>query len=301
MRASVSMADGGFARLRRRIAEIEGRAMVADLVLGAGPALHPSASDNRPPGLAPRRGEAVLSLGIPWLDSRLAGGLRLNALHEIRAGTTNDSPAATGFAVAILARLAEIDDRPLLVVLEATARREAGLVYGPGLDRFGLDSKRLVIATPRRAEEALWVFEEGLRCRGLAAVLAELRGHPRPLDLTASRRLALRARDSGVMGLLLRQASRSEPGATATRWSVTSRPAADLDAFAAGIGRPAWRLALERNRFGMTGVFDVEWDHERLAFSEPVPALSRSRTAPSFDRPHPSPEDGAILAFRQAS
>jgi protein ImuA len=239
------------------------------------------------------------------LDARLAGGLRRNALHEIRATTTGDSPAATGFAAAILARLAAVDDRPVLVILEAAARREAGFLYGPGLDCFGLDSKRLVVATPRRPDEALWVFEEGLRCRGLAAVLAELRGHPRRFDLTASRRLALRARDSGVMGLLLRQASPPEPGAAATRWAVSPRPAADLDGFSAGIGHPAWRLVLERNRDGTTGTFDLEWDHERLAFAEPVPApapaLSRDRPAISPDRPDRASGEGQVVAYRRAS
>ena len=56
-----------------------------------------------------------------------------------------------------------------------------------------------------------------------AAVFAEIRGHPRRLDLTASRRLALRARKGGVMGLLLRHAAVSEPGAETTRWPRTGR------------------------------------------------------------------------------
>jgi protein ImuA len=112
----------------------------------------------------------------------------------------------------------------------------------------------------------LWVAEEGLTCRGLAAVLTEIRGASRLLDLTATRRLALRAR-SGVMGFLLRQASETEPSAATTRWRVEPLPASTLDGYAAGIGRPAWRLILERNRRGATGAIDVEWDHGRRSFA----------------------------------
>ena len=86
--------------------------------------------------------------------------------------------------------------------------------------------------------------------------MTEIRGNPRLLDLTASRRLALRAAEAGVMGLLLRQTDRPEPGAATTRWLVAPRPAAATDDFPAGIGNPAWRLVLERNRHGATGTFD---------------------------------------------
>ena len=223
-----------------------------------------------------------LPFGIESLDRLLGDGLRRDALHEIRSETTRDSIAAAGFAIALLARLSKIDERPLLFVIEAKALGEAGQPYGPGLDCFGLDSERLIIVRTRRPDETLWVFEEALRCRGVAAVLAEIRGHPRQLDLTASRRLALRARESGVMGLLLRQASAGEPGAAVTRWHVAPLPSAStVDDFAFGIGPPVWRLALERNRTGPTGIFDLEWNHGTRAFAlaAPIrPALSlRSR------------------------
>lgn len=305
MRDSAFMAGDDIARLRRRIAQIEGR--VAGLGEGGknsdsegleeeacrrGPASPPSAS------FRPRRSGTVLPLGIAPLDRLLAGGLRKNALHEIRGEETRDSAAATGFAAAILSRLALADDRPVLWILEAAAVREAGLPYGAGFDRLGLDSRRLIVVRVRRPGEALWAFEEGLRCRGLAAVLAEIRGHPKKLDLTASRRLALRAGESGVMGLLLRQAGAPEPGAALTRWHVSPQPAAILDDFAAGIGRPVWRLALERNRSGLTGTFNLEWDHGTCSFVPAIsPALPVPRPAAAPDRPHLPAEAGTLVAF----
>jgi protein ImuA len=245
----------------------------------------------------------VLGLGAPEADQALGGGLRRDALHEIRAETTREAAAAAGFATALLVRLTAADDRPILLVLEEAVLREGGHPYGPGIGQFGLAADRLVVVETRRPEEALWVFEEGLRCAGLAAVLCELRGHPRVLDLTASRRLALRARDSGVTGLLLRQAARAEPGAAQTRWRVLPRPAGTLDDFPEGIGRPAWRLDLERNRAGRTGSFDLEWDHGACSFASAgrgAAALPVAGPAVPGDRPRLAEPAGSRLALRRA-
>jgi protein ImuA len=306
MRAGAFMAREAFAQLARRIAEIEGRPRPengAENPAASSPPLRPEA--HPVPArqlLSPRRGGAVLPLGLAELDRALGGGLRRNALHEIRAAETREAPAASGFATALLARLAGLDDRPALFVIEEEAAREGGEPYGPGLGQLGLDPGRLVIVATRRPQETLWVFEEGLRCAGLAAVLCELRGHPRTLDLTASRRLALRARENGVMGLLLRQAAAAEPGAALTRWRVGPRPAATVDDFAAGIGRPVWRLDLERNRAGQTGSFDLEWDHGALSFARAGdgPSLPVTGAAVPFDRPAVAGPTGPVVALRRA-
>ena len=300
MRASVSMAENDFAQLRRRIAEIEGRPVVCNLAASGEP-LPPSplAGEEYSYSLGSQRSRGILPFILPRLDGMLAGGLRRNALHEVRSDTARDAAAATGFAAAILARLACLDRRPVLWVAEATALHEAGLPYGVGLDCFGYDSRRLILVRVKKPSDALWVFEEGLSCRGLAAVLAEIRGNPHSLDLTATRRLALRAEAGGVMGLLLRQAGEPNPTAAQTRWNVAPLPAATTDDFSAGIGRPAWRLTLERNRRGQTGTADVEWDHERRAFAiaeASHPAHSRSVAALSADRPDPAPDERSLVA-----
>ena len=316
MRASAFMAGDRLLRLRREIAAIEGqpirleeidRGLVSEAVKdsdsgGNEDRTHRRGSASSPSHpFRPRRNGMVLPFGIAPLDRMLAGGLRRNALHEIRGETTRDAGAATALAAAILARLAAENSRPILWVTEAAVLRETGLPHGAGLDRFGLDTRKLIIVRVRRPGEALWAFEEGLRCGGLAGAIAEISGAPKKLDLTASRRLALRARESGVLGLLLRQAGPAEPGAALTRWLVSPRPAGTLDDFATGIGRPAWRLQLERNRLGMTGSFDVEWDHGTCRFIRAEPTLSLSRPPLSADRPLSPPAARPGLAFRRAS
>ncbi len=292
MDARVFMAGDRFAGLRRQIAEIEGRSSAAVDAFRA-------PEDAAAPSLAPRRAGGRLPFALPKLDSMLVGGLRRDALHEVHAATAREATAATGFAVAILARLAQADDRPVLWIVQAAAAREAGLPYGVGLDRFGGDSQRLIVVTVKKPGDALWVFEEGLSCRGLAAVLTEMRGNPPAYDLTASRRLALRARAAGVMGLFLRQTGEADASAAETRWRVAPRPATPDADYPAGIGRPAWQLTLERNRRGLTGTIDVEWDHERRAFAPAGAARAphpRALAPAPVDRPHPAADPRALVA-----
>jgi protein ImuA len=256
-----------------------------------------AAIEDRPIGFEGSAGEDRLTFGIEALDSRLGGGLPLAALHEIRCDETRAGGALTGFAAALLVRLAAVQTRPILWVEEEMALGEAGHPFGSGLARFGLDPGRLILIRARRAEDALWTLEEGLRCTGLAAVVAVIRASPQALDLTASRRLALRAAGHGVMGLLLRQAGEAEAGAATTRWRIVPQPAAVMDGFADGIGRPAWRAELEKNRLGPVGQFDLEWDHAGRCFVQSAATDIVARPAVPFDRSNRTARDGAGLAL----
>jgi len=212
-----------------------------------------------------RTGEAgVLPLGLDVLDQALpGGGLDLGALHEIVEASEGDG-AATGFALHLIARRLRqkgMEGRPAL-----WCAPEVDL-YAPGLAGFGLDPARLVIVRARRRTEILWVLEEALRCRGLAAVLGEVPG----ADLASSRRLQLAAAGGGF-GLLLhrREAtsvratgpSPTSPSAATTRWQVASVPGG---AGPAGVkpmgglpGPPRWRLDLLRCRGGRPAAWLVD-------------------------------------------
>jgi len=190
------------------------------------------------------RHRPVVPFGVPALDRGLpGGGLALGALHEVvESGPAAEfAGAATLFIAGIAARL----EGPVLWCLN---RRD---LFAPGLARAGLHPDRVIFAETRRDREILPVMEEGLRERGLAAVIGEVTR----LGLTASRRLQLAAEASGVPAFALRRgwtvAERdlpSLPPAALTRWRIA--PQASLAPPAPGLGRARWQVDLLRCRGG---------------------------------------------------
>jgi protein ImuA len=225
-----------------------------------------------------------LPLGLSAIDRKIGGGLALAALHEIRTRESRDCGAASGFALALIARLAAADGKnSMLWISEAGSRRETGRLYAPGLAALGVDPARVVEVAARCTAEALWAFEAALSCRGLGVAVCELR--QASLDLSATRRCALRARGAGVTGLLLRLAAPPEPTAAELRFCVSAAPAGQVGAFVAGIGRTSWRLMLEKSHGGRTGRFLVGWNADERCFAEPA----------RKGRPHPQPLPAASV------
>ena len=95
------------------------------------------------------------------------------------------------------------------------------------------------------------------RPRALGALIMEIPGTVKVLDLAASRRLVLAAAESGVTAFLLRCSAEPEPSAAETRWLVR---AARSDNQNENWGRPLFEAALVRNRHGRTGQWLMEWN-----------------------------------------
>jgi protein ImuA len=293
--AMVAAAHAELCRLRRDIARIEGRLPESDRLTIVGSAAEGAAgAASAETVLRPRERRGRLSLGIPSFDRLIGGGLPLAALHEVRAGESRDGGVASGFVLALVARLASAGRVSSIVWIgEADIRREAGKLYAPGLVALGLDPTRVVEVAVRTETEALWAFEAALSCRGLDVAVCELR--KASLDLSATRRCALRARETGVTGFLLRVGdARAEPSAAELRFGVSPAPAGEIGRFAQGVGRMAWRLTLEKNRLGPTGAFTMEWNAHERSFVErrnrradPQPLSA----APLHRPPHPAPAE----------
>lgn len=216
-----------------------------------------------------------LALGVAPVDAALGGGLAGATLHEISAATPLHLGAAAGFALA-LAALANEPGKETLVIATDFDSRETGALYGPGLDQFGLATERLLIARVARPVDALFAMEEALKCRALSAVVAEF---AEPPGLTATRRLALAARDGGGIGLVLRHRPSDAPSVARTRWQAAAAPSL-ADEFG-GLGRTAFTLSLLRNRRGPCGTWTLTWDHHEHAFA----ALSVGVAEAASDRP----------------
>jgi protein ImuA len=236
------------------------------------------------PGLAPQFTEAAPLVGLAApLDAVLGGGLGCGALHELAPAQPIDLAAATGFATALGARASRGRGQMLWIATDFAAL-ECGGPYGPGLDHYGFAAERLLMLRVPRAIDALWAFEEALRCRALSGVVAELPGKAAEADLTATRRLTLAARDGTALGLLLRHHATDAPIAAATRWRIAAAPSVP-DRYG-GLGLTAFDLTLVKNRRGPSGRWTVTWDHHEHQFHT---ALSLGLAASAGDRPDRAP------------
>jgi protein ImuA len=185
----------------------------------------------------------ALPFGVAAIDERLAGeGLRLDALHEVAAATPRhgDDASATLFMAGIAARAWG----PVLWVMR---RRD---LFAPGLYQAGLAPERLLYVEAHDDSELLAVMEEGLRHRGLGAVIGECKR----AGLAATRRLQLAAEGGRTIALLLKRHAQGgadplgQPSAALTRWRVASAPSAPLPH--EGLGRARWHLDLARQKGG---------------------------------------------------
>lgn len=235
------------------------------------------------------RPENRLRLGIEDVDARL-GGLPRGALHEIFAGTDGHAGAAIGFA-AVLARLV-CAKRSLLWVRQDFAALEYGEIAASGLLELGLDPHRLILVRAADALGVLRVAADALACGGLGAVVAEIPGNPKILDLTASRRLVFAAARKNVTALLLRLNATPTPSAAETRWMVR---AARSDSADDDWGRPRFDVTLARHRHGATGQWLMEWSCDDGHFIKPGNRLAAHSGAVAATPAHRPPSSPGIV------
>jgi protein ImuA len=238
-----------------------------------------------------------VALGHADADATLQGGLALGAMHEVFAETGRQSAAATGFVAGLAGRAAA--RRPLVWVRQDFTEIESGALSMSGWAELGLDPHLLVTVRAADVGAALRTAADALACDALGAVVLEVWGEPRQLDLVASRKLTLAAQMSGVTGLLLRVAAEPQPSTAETRWIVRaahSPPAGPLMPAAALLPAAAWSVwgapvfdaQLVRNRHGPVGRWIMEWKCDECLFSKPAAYPQPVAAAPAH-RPHQAP------------
>ena len=176
-------------------------------------------------------GNKRIATGHPALDATLNGGLARGRVHELFAAEAADGPSAAGFAV-MLALRAVGKQAPIFWLRTDEAQRRGGRIYGPGLAELGGDPDALVLGVAPDSKTLLRSAADAARCPGLGALVVECWGKCAELDLTASRRLALAAEQSGVTLFLLRLEAEPVPSAADTRWAVSAAPSPALEAHA---------------------------------------------------------------------
>jgi protein ImuA len=217
-------------------------------------------------------------LGHAGADAMLRGGLAVGAMHEVFS-EGRQSGTATGFIAGLAGRLTA--RRPLVWVRQDFSEIESGALSMSGLAELGLDPRRLVSVHAADVDAALRTAADALACDAVGAVVLEVWGEARQLDLVASRKLTLAAQASGVTCLVLRVAAEPSPSTAETRWIVqaarsppTSQlgPAAALRLAAAwgAWGAPVFDAQLVRHRHGPVGRWIMEWKCDECLFSEPA-------------------------------
>jgi len=251
--------------LRRRIARLDGAPAAALAARG--------------------RPDDVLPFGVGAVDRALpGGGLAVGALHEVVAADFRDRPAVLGFCTVLAARLLHARPGPLLWC-QAEGGGDGLAPYAPGLSGLGCDPGRIVFLTTRDEKDMLWAMEEALSCAAVAGVVG-VPARETLYGFTASRRLALRAKENGVTLLLARSHRAEGSTAAATRWRIAARPSATPSrrrVFLPGLGRPSWHIALVYGRGVKPGQWDIEWDDETLCFAVAAGLADRAGAAPARD------------------
>ena len=294
--ANIATAHEQLFALRGQIARIEGR-------LAQNMEADPDAVLLRRGGIA--AGDLV-PLGVPVFDRALGGGVPRLGLTEIHAAAMRDAAAASGFALALLLFIlggVTPGAGPLLWIATEDFYREAGRPYAPGLaPRFGLAPERLMLAAAPKPVDALWIAEEATAAGAFSAMLVEIGGNPRELDLTATRRLHRRALMAGQPMFLLRAAAQHQPTAAPLRLVVSPAQAAPRSTLSGplegSIGPPAFDVAIGKSRTARPATATLEWSHG--AFHErfvPHAALSGAVAALSGGGADDAAAVRQILAF----
>jgi len=235
-----------------------------------------------------------VALGHAGADAVLRGGLATGAMHEVFS-EGRQSGAATGLVAGFAGRLSA--RRPLVWVRQDFSEIESGALSMGGIGELGLDPRLLVSVRAADVDTALRSAADALACDAIGAVVLEVWGEARQLDLVASRKLTLTAQASGVSCLVLRIAAQPQPSTAETRWMVQSARSPPAPKWSAW-GAPVFDAQLVRNRRGPVGQWIMEWKCDECLFSEPAAYPQPVAAAPA-DRSHPAAVGATRDAFKR--
>lgn len=230
-----------------------------------------------------------LTFGPSNIDQMIGGGLLHNEIHEFRCQQSRHIATSYGVLFALLSRFAmghtqQDSYRKLLLITDPAAKPDSGTLFPQGLFHFGINSADMIQVHPNSFQELLWATGEAVRTNGLMATILHIKGNPKAFDLSASRKLMLRAQTGGAPLFILRQAAHEEASSAVTRWLVEPdlshhNPShTKLYDEPKGIGAMRLRLSLEKNRNGQTGQWLIAWNTRKRAFEHAVPINAHTNT-----------------------
>jgi protein ImuA len=210
-----------------------------------------------------RRVEERVKCGWPVLDGALGGGFVRGAVHEFLAPVEGAVGQVLAWRVAVRALgRGVVSDRGI----EGAPFKSSGTtessdsegrwllyidtqldLYPPAVAQWRVPLGRLLVVRVGSLREALWVCEQALHCRALAAVILPVR----TLDAHVSRRLQLAAEAAGGLGLLIRREGGGGASFAASSLQVVPHPGragvtrVEVTVLRVREGRPGEPLLLE--------------------------------------------------------
>ncbi len=194
--------------------------------------------------------------------------LQKPALHEVVPASWKSCGAVAGFASAIAASTMARANAPCVWVQQRGLGVDLGMPFGPGLRAFGLDVAQILFIETPTPQDFLGVMEEALSTPALGLVVGALAADTRAYDLTASRRLQLRAEENDVPAVLMRAGGPAGASAAFSRWRIESAPSFSLT--------PRWQACLVKSRVSAPGQWQMEWNHETHALCVAAPSADGS-------------------------
>jgi protein ImuA len=224
---------------------------------------------------------ARIPLGHAPADAVLKGGLARGTLHEVYAAT-NSETSATAFTAGLAARVA--GKKKILWIRQDFSAVEFGELSATGFLELGIDPSQILLVCTAHADDAIKAASDALTCAALGAIVIEIPGAPKILDMVTSRRLTLAAAQKNVTAFLLRFAAKPEASTAETRWLMRAAASSAEDE---NWGQPVFQTDLVRNRHGRTGHWVMEWNCDEGLFREPafgIAAHPRAVVSASGDR-----------------
>ena len=178
----------------------------------------------------------------------------LGAVHEFFCARPETTACTSGFIAGILSFIMKSGGATIWICKEPA-------IYPPALKSFGIEPEKVIFLYLRKHQKILWCVEEALKCKGIAAVVAELKD----LDFTGSRRLQLAASKNNVTCFVLHKPSTTTTAYIA-RWKILPLPSIAQDELP-GVGFPQWKVELLKVRNGKTGSWQVQWTEDSFHFT----------------------------------
>jgi protein ImuA len=214
-----------------------------------------------------------LATGAAGLDDALGGGLAIGGITEFVPAAFMDEPASVTFALACAATALNQRAGDLVIVEDGTHARNWGGVYGPGLQAFGVDPRRVLLVSTPTPKATHACLEDCARTTGLAGVLGFL-GPKAGFALAGARRVQLAAEQGSAVVMLVDSLRTPVFAPAFARLKIAAAPSRGRVLRGASLptlGPPAWTAHLERARSGARPQsFELEYDHATHSLYQPA-------------------------------